>query len=371
MDPDDYDDVTLESLNYVQPKGYGVIYLYTFDDGELYVGQTTRTLNHRHKQHLKGHIRVDYKMRSHDYSLSILAVVPKEELNDAEIHFIKELNTFEDGLNNTTGGNNFVMSEEIRQLMSEQKTAYLDEHPEAIEAFNERMRKFWEDPARHEWFSQLQKEFWSNEENRIRQSKTTSNYFATHPEDRERVSEFFKLFYSDPKNLDDMSRRSLELWNDQEYRKKTLEAQRKYREEHPELPKLYSERVKDYYRRNPDARKNLSEKQKKRWNDPEYKKKMSEVSRKRFEEDPSQRARMSERMTEHFSDLSEREKVSEKLKAQPKLDRAVIIGDYVLSPNLAQDYYQEGKLLPATLQIFRSYMAWQAWEKTDAFLKNF
>ena len=47
MDPDDYDDVTLESLNYVQPKGYGVIYLYTFDEGELYVGQTTRTLNHR------------------------------------------------------------------------------------------------------------------------------------------------------------------------------------------------------------------------------------------------------------------------------------------------------------------------------------
>lgn len=64
-------------------------------------------------------------------------------------------------------------------------------------------------------------------------------------------------------------------------------------------------------------------------------------------------------------------KVSEKLKAQPKLDRAVIFGDYVLSPNLAQDYYQEGKLLPATLQIFRSYMAWQAWEKTDAFLEAF
>ena len=64
-------------------------------------------------------------------------------------------------------------------------------------------------------------------------------------------------------------------------------------------------------------------------------------------------------------------KVSEKLKAQPKLEQAVIIDDFVLSPNPAQDYYQEGKLLPATLQIFRSYMAWQVWEKTEAFVNEF
>ena len=63
--------------------------------------------------------------------------------------------------------------------------------------------------------------------------------------------------------------------------------------------------------------------------------------------------------------------VSEKLKAQPKLERCYVTDDYVLSPNLAQDYYQEGRLLPATLQIFRSWQAWQAWEKTEAFLKEF
>lgn len=64
-------------------------------------------------------------------------------------------------------------------------------------------------------------------------------------------------------------------------------------------------------------------------------------------------------------------KVSAKLKAQPKLENAYITDDYVLSPHLAQDYYQEGRLLPATLQIFHSWRAWQAWEKTEAFLKEF
>lgn len=64
-------------------------------------------------------------------------------------------------------------------------------------------------------------------------------------------------------------------------------------------------------------------------------------------------------------------KVSEKVKAQPELEQCRIIDDYVLSPKLAHDYYQEGKLLPATLQIFRSWQAWQAWEKADAFLENF
>ena len=64
-------------------------------------------------------------------------------------------------------------------------------------------------------------------------------------------------------------------------------------------------------------------------------------------------------------------KVSEKAKAQPKLEQCYIIDDYVLSPNLAHDYYQEGKLLPATLQIFRTWQAWQAWEKADAFVDKF
>lgn len=70
-----------------------------------------------------------------------------------------------------------------------------------------------------------------------------------------------------------------------------------------------------------------------------------------------------------YKDLHE--KVKAKLKAHPKLATCYIIDDYVLSPELAENFYQEGKLIPATQQIFRSWQAWQAWEKTDAFLENF
>lgn len=48
MEPDDYDQITRDSLGYVQPKGFGLIYLYTFEDGSLYVGQTKRTMLKRH-----------------------------------------------------------------------------------------------------------------------------------------------------------------------------------------------------------------------------------------------------------------------------------------------------------------------------------
>ena len=64
-------------------------------------------------------------------------------------------------------------------------------------------------------------------------------------------------------------------------------------------------------------------------------------------------------------------KVSEKLKANPKLADIRIIDDYVLSPHLAQEYYQEGRLLPAALQMFRTWQALKAHEKADDFLNKF
>ncbi len=64
-------------------------------------------------------------------------------------------------------------------------------------------------------------------------------------------------------------------------------------------------------------------------------------------------------------------KIQEKLKKNPKLAQAVIVDDYILSPALAESLYQEGKLLPATLQIFRTWQAWQAWERSDLFMETF
>ncbi len=65
------------------------------------------------------------------------------------------------------------------------------------------------------------------------------------------------------------------------------------------------------------------------------------------------------------------EKVKAEIKAQPKLVEGSILSDYVLSPRQAEMLYLEGKLLPATLQIFRTWQTWQAWKKTDKFFDDF
>ena len=230
MDEQGYDEITRSSLDYVQPEGYGLIYLYTFMDGSQYVGQTKRTLRKRHEQHLKGRVRVDDRIRTSQYTLSILEVLPFDELNRAEREWIRILGTYrsEHGLNYQPGGNYFEPTDEIRRKMSELKSEYLRTHPEAIEAFIERTKMYWSDPVKHDRHCRMLTEYWSREENRNRQSRNTASYFEEHPEERTRVSDHFKDYYSDKNNLRRMRRRCRSDWNDPDYRNKTISAQRAY-----------------------------------------------------------------------------------------------------------------------------------------------
>ena len=162
------------------------------------------------------------------YTITILEELPFDELNEAERRYIEQLGTYrsELGLNYQPGGNYFEPTEEIRKKMSDLKIKYLSEHPEANDAFVERIHRFWSLPENHEWFSQRLTEYWSCEENRSRQSENTRRYFHEHPEARARMSEFYKEFYSHKENLERMRRRSKSLWYDPAYRQKTLRAQR-------------------------------------------------------------------------------------------------------------------------------------------------
>ncbi len=163
-----------------------------------------------------------------DYTITILEELPFDELNDAERRYIEQLGTYrsEIGLNYQPGGNYFEPTDEIRKKMSDLKVKYLAEHPEANDAFAERIHRFWSLPENHEWFSQKLTEYWSREENRSRQSENTKRYFREHPEARARMSEFYKEYYSHKENLEHMRRRSQALWYDPEYRRKTLRAQK-------------------------------------------------------------------------------------------------------------------------------------------------
>ncbi len=63
--------------------------------------------------------------------------------------------------------------------------------------------------------------------------------------------------------------------------------------------------------------------------------------------------------------------VSERVKQSPENSRMAMSDGYALSPALAQSFYQEGKLLPATITMYHSWQAWRALDKASAFLETF
>lgn len=65
------------------------------------------------------------------------------------------------------------------------------------------------------------------------------------------------------------------------------------------------------------------------------------------------------------------DKVKAEIKAHPELEQESILPGYVFSSHPAERLFQEGKLLPATLQIFQTWQAWQASKKTDKFFNDF
>ena len=58
-------------------------------------------------------------------------------------------------------------------------------------------------------------------------------------------------------------------------------------------------------------------------------------------------------------------------KNNPNRVKMSIMHDYKLSPELAERLYREGRLLPAAMQIFRTYNAWLAYQNSENFTKQF
>lgn len=89
----------------------GIIYLAKNTvSNKCYVGKTIRTLEIRKRQHLTATIKEDYKFGralqkypESTWEWSILAEVPIEELEEYEIFFIKDLDTYHNGYNTLTG----------------------------------------------------------------------------------------------------------------------------------------------------------------------------------------------------------------------------------------------------------------------------
>ena len=96
--------------------------------GKRYVGQTVQGLEKRQADHRRDSKRLDnrfyrairkYGWDNFNWAVIVEGVESVESLNSLEQYWIKELDTFKNGYNSTTGGEGFLMSEETKRKMSD------------------------------------------------------------------------------------------------------------------------------------------------------------------------------------------------------------------------------------------------------------
>ena len=234
---------------------YGYIYKIEFPNGKVYIGQTSRTLEERKKEHKrcakKGVPYYVYNvLRCHNMVdtfelIEIDTADTKEELDEKEKGYIlmyKSLDR-EYGYNRTIGGDGVigcVRTEENRKNMSEGIKKYYEENPEARQKNSERQKKYHlEHPEKAQRHSERQKKRYED------------------PEERQKTSESIKKYYEETPGA----------------REKNSERQKKYYEETSGAREKNSKAKKKYYKETPGAREKHSEAQKKRFENPEEKQK--------------------------------------------------------------------------------------------------
>ena len=97
---------------------------------KVYIGQTSRSFEIRKSEHIRYYETLDYHiyraMRKYGidkFSIDPICSVPNvDNLNELEIQFIKEYDSFHNGYNMTLGGNEEKMSQTIRDKISKSKT---------------------------------------------------------------------------------------------------------------------------------------------------------------------------------------------------------------------------------------------------------
>jgi group I intron endonuclease len=105
----------------------GIIYCLTSPSGKKYVGQTTRTLEARLKEHIKYNdckslYAAIVKYGIENFAIETLEQCPNEELDNREKHYIHTLNTMcPNGYNIRSGGSNGFHCEDSKKRMSESK----------------------------------------------------------------------------------------------------------------------------------------------------------------------------------------------------------------------------------------------------------
>ena len=119
---------TKEALSFKPRKGFGAIYKYDFPSlsgkypSPSYIGQTTQPMSMRHTQHksAKKQNVFNNTLVTHNFSLSIVCLCEKDDLNTMEIDWIDKCNSvYPSGLNYDFGGKRKEMTEETRKKLSQ------------------------------------------------------------------------------------------------------------------------------------------------------------------------------------------------------------------------------------------------------------
>lgn len=155
---------------------YGVVYKITNTvNGKIYIGQTTRSVEQRFKEHLNEETYIGNSMRKHGIKKFTIEVIAEcetpEELNACEIAKIDEYDCMAPkGYNLTTGVYNGSPSKQTKDQIAlklrgrKQPKEVLDKKAAAKPGVQEKkaaaMNKYYEDPAKHEEHSAIMIEYY-------------------------------------------------------------------------------------------------------------------------------------------------------------------------------------------------------------------
>ena len=114
--------------------GYGVIYCIMTPSGSKYIGQTRMAVRKRMNQHSSDarngseypiHLAIRKYQGLKNLVIWVMAVCELELLDEREVRYIEELDTFRNGLNCTPGGEGGCTSESAKKAWDGRRTGYV------------------------------------------------------------------------------------------------------------------------------------------------------------------------------------------------------------------------------------------------------
>ena len=276
----------MENINITENEIYGFIYCISFPNGKKYIGQTTKLVEERIKEHiivsktdaqylLSKAIR-KYGKDSLNYDI-IDKAYDRDEINQLEIlniiyynsHYLKG-----HGYNMTDGGEGvkgYIHTEESKIIMSNKSKEYFSnssirdakskevkkyfENPENKKRLSDQLTSYYDkNPEARDNISKRMTLYFSNPENRLKQSIKLKDYYNNNQDARDLVSINSQMYYSIPENR--------------------LKQSIRMKEKHatnPEMAKQHSEIMKEKHATNPEIAKQHSDFMKEYMNRPEVK----------------------------------------------------------------------------------------------------